>query len=99
MSVVRPRRLCAFVVLFATTLTLANCTSQIADLPAVGTPADAPARPKDPGGFLPVNDLPPNRDEAAMDPKERAKIQAELTKARDRQAVVTSGKDANAAPK
>jgi hypothetical protein len=28
-----------------------------------------------------------------MDPKERAKIQAELAAARDRQAVATSGKD------
>ena len=102
MLVDRPKRLLVFLaVLFAAALTLANCTSQIADLPLVGTPADAPARPKEPGAYLPVNDLPPDRDEATMDPKERAKMQAELTKARDRQAVITStsGKDANAAAK
>ena len=85
--------------LFCAALALAGCTSQIADLPLVGTPADAPARPKEAGAYLPVNDLPPDRDEAAMDPKERARIQAELIAARDRQAVVTSGKDAGATAK
>ncbi|HWZ40581.1 MAG TPA: hypothetical protein VNY08_19995 [Bradyrhizobium sp.] len=80
-------------------LALAGCTSQIADLPLVGTPADAPARPKEQGAFLPVNDLPPDRDEAAMDPKERAKIQSELIAARDRQAAATAGKDAPATAK
>jgi hypothetical protein len=34
-----------------------------------------------------------------MDPKERARIQAELIAARDRQAVVNSGKDAGATAK
>jgi hypothetical protein len=77
--------------LFGAALALAGCSSQIADLPLVGTPADAPARPKEPGAYLPVNDLPPNRDEATMDAKERARIQAELIAARDRQAVVTQG--------
>lgn len=80
-------------------LALAGCTSQIADLPLVGTPADAPAPPKEQGAYLPVNDLPPDRDEAAMDPTERARIQAELVAARDRQAAVTSGKDAGATAK
>ncbi len=99
MLVVRPKRLCALAVLFAAALSLANCTSQIADLPIIGTPADAPERPKEPGVYLPVNDLPPARDEAAMDPKERAKIQAELIKARDRQAVANPSKDAPAPAK
>jgi len=95
--------------LIGAALALASCSSQIADLPLVGTPADAPARPKEPGAYLPVNDLPPNRDEATMDPKERARIQAELIAARDRQAVVTQsvgtqgvgtqGKDAGVAAK
>jgi hypothetical protein len=101
MLVDQPSRLLALAVLFSAALTLASCTSQIADLPVVGTPADAPARPKEPGAYLPVNDLPPDRDDATMDPKERARIQAELIKARDRQAVITStsSKDANAAAK
>jgi hypothetical protein len=86
-------------VVLMSALALAGCTSQIADLPLVGTPADAPARPKEQGAFLPVNDLPPDRDEAAMDPKERAKIQSELIAARDRQAAATAGKDAPATAK
>src|SRR5215813_13358555 len=90
----RSSRLLALAVVFAATLTRAGCTSQIADLPLVGTPSDAPARPKEPGSYLPVNDLPPNRDEAAMDVNQRAKIQAELTAARDRQAAAAASKDA-----
>ena len=70
-------------------LALSACTSSIADLPVVGTPADAPERPRDQPGYLPVNDLPPDRDDQALDPKERAKIQAELIAARDRQAIAT----------
>ncbi len=72
--------------LFASALALGGCSSQIADMPGVGLPADAPQRPKEAGAYLPVHDLPPDRDEAAMKPAELAKIQAELTAARDRQA-------------
>ena len=88
------RRTLAFAALFCAAVALSGCSSQIADLPLVGTPADAPARPKEPGAYLPVNDLPPDREEAAMDPKTRAKIQAELIAARDRQAAAS--KDAAA---
>ena len=69
--------------------TLSGCSSSIADLPLVGTPSDAPERPKEQGAYLPVNDLPPGRDEQVLDPKERAKIQADLIAARDRQAIAT----------
>jgi hypothetical protein len=75
--------------LMMSALVVSACTSSIADLPVVGTPADAPVRPKDQGAYLPVNDLPPARDDQALDPKERAKIQAELIAARDRQAIAT----------
>ena len=57
--------------------------------PLAGTPADAP---KEPGGYLPVNDLPPDRDDSTMDPAQRAKIQAELIAARDRQAAAHEGR-------
>jgi hypothetical protein len=67
-------------------LALGGCANSIADMPLVGTPADAPARPKEAGSYLPVHDLPPNRDEAAMPPAEQAKIQRELAAARDQQA-------------
>lgn len=95
----RPKQLFVLGAVLLSALMLAGCTSQIADLPLVGTPADAPARPKEPGAYLPVNDLPPDRDQAAMDDKERAKIQAELIAARDRQVVLTAGKDAGASAK
>ena len=69
-------------------LTLGGCASTIADLPMVGTPAGAPARPAKPGEYLPIHDLPTSREGTAMAPTEQAKIQAELIAARDRQAVV-----------
>ena len=72
--------------LFASALAVGGCTSQIADMPGVGLPTDAPQRPKEAGNYLPVHDLPPDREEAAMKPAELSKIQAELTAARDRQA-------------
>jgi hypothetical protein len=74
-------------------LALGGCATSIAELPLVGTPADAPAGPKEAGAYLPVEDLPPNRDEAAMAPADRAKLKAELLAARDRQASITTGKD------
>ena len=65
---------------------LGGCASSIADLPLIGTPADAPGRPKEAGAYLPVEDLPPSRDQAAIAPDEQAKIKKELLAARDRQA-------------
>ena len=55
-----------------------------------GLPADAPQRPKEAGGYLPVHDLPPEREEEAIKPSELAKIQSDLTAARDRQAVAST---------
>ena len=80
-------------VLLLSALALGGCSTSIADLPLVGTPADAPARPKEAGAYLPVHDLPPDREEAAMAPAERAKIEAELAAARDRQASATAAKN------
>jgi len=77
-------------------LALGGCSISIADLPLGGTPADAPARPKEAGAYLPVNERPPDREEAAMDPAERAKIQSELIAARERQASANAAKDAAA---
>ena len=69
-------------------VTLGGCSSQFADM----TPADAQAHPKEPGTYLPVHDLPPDRNQAVIPPEQRAKIEAELAAARDRQAA--AGKDA-----
>jgi len=74
--------------LVAMTLALAGCSTSIADLP-VGSAADT-AAPHEPNGYLPVHDLPPDREEAIIPPDQRAKIQAELVKARDHQAVATT---------
>jgi hypothetical protein len=83
----RKKRALAAGALLAAVLALGGCSStSIADLPIVGTPADAPARAKDQGGYLPVHDIPPDRDEPELAPAERAKIEAELAAARDRQA-------------
>lgn len=89
------KRLLVAGALVACALALAGCSTSIADLPIVGTPADAPARPKEPGSYLPVNNLPPDRDENAMDDPTRAKLKAELAAARDRQAAAAA---ANATP-
>ena len=83
-------RLWSVAALFATALALGGCSTQIADMPAVGLPAGAPERPKEAGGYLPVHDLPPERNEEAMKPAELAKIQSELTAARDRQATASA---------
>ena len=82
--------------LLSSALALGGCATSIADLPLVGTPADVPERPKEAGAYLPVHDLPPDREEAAMAPAERAKIQSELIAARDRQASAPAAKDAAA---
>ena len=82
----RTIRLLTIGALFASALAVGGCSTSIADLPGVGLPADAPERPKEAGGYLPVHDLPPDRNEAALKPAEQAKIQADLIAARDRQA-------------
>jgi hypothetical protein len=88
---------CVTGVVVMSALALSGCSSQIADMPSL-EPADAPARPKEAGGYLPVNDLPPGREEATISPEERSKIEKELKAARDRQASATA-KEAAAAGK
>jgi hypothetical protein len=72
-------------------LSLGGCAISIGDLPFGGSSSDPHA--KDTGAYLPVNQLPPDRDEAAMNPAERAKIQNELVAARERQASAAAAKD------
>src|ERR1700682_3481710 len=96
MSADRRKRALALGALLVSALALGGCSISIADLPLVGTPADVPERPKEAGAYPPVYDLPPEREEAAMTPAERAKIQSELIAARDRQASAPAAKDAAA---
>ncbi|UFZ05549.1 hypothetical protein LQG66_04310 [Bradyrhizobium ontarionense] len=84
----RARALAAAGVLCGT-LTLAGCSSPIADMPSLE--AEALVRPKEPGGYLPVNDVPRDRDAATISPEERARIEKELLAARDRQASAGTG--------
>jgi hypothetical protein len=86
--------LAAGMLLLLSALALGGCSISIADLPLVGTPADAPERPKEAGAYLPVHDLPPDREQPELAPAERAKIQAELVAARDRQASAAAAKEA-----
>ncbi|MBA2401332.1 MAG: hypothetical protein H0V72_22050 [Bradyrhizobium sp.] len=97
MPVDRTIRLWSMAALFVSALAVSGCSTSIGDLPGVGLPGDAPARPKEASGYLPVHDLPPDRDEATIKPAEQAKIQAELLTARDRQA--SSGTSAKPAAK
>jgi hypothetical protein len=93
MSADRKIRALAWGALLWSAVALGGCSTSISELPLVGTPADAPPASKEAGGYLPVEDLPPNRDEAAMAPADRAKLKAELLAARDRQASISTGKD------
>jgi hypothetical protein len=80
----------------ASALAVGGCATSIADLPLVGVPSDAPARPKEVGAYPAVHDLPQDRPEAAMDTAERNKVANELIAARDRQAA--TGAAQNPAP-
>jgi hypothetical protein len=86
MPVDRAMRLMVTGALLATALAVSGCSTQVADMPLVGVPSDAPPRPKEAGAYLPVHDMPQSRDEAAMNLDEQKRIAAELIAARDRQA-------------
>lgn len=83
---------CAASALLVLAVSLGGCASTVADLPLVGLPADAPARPQEKRAYLPVHDMPAPRDQAVMDPAEQAKLQAELIAARDRQAAAAAAR-------
>ena len=72
--------------LAASAFALAGCSSPIADLQSLGPPPDVSAQAKDTNTYLAVHDLPPDRDDALIPADQRAKIEAELIAARDRQA-------------
>ncbi len=90
MSVVGTKRALVWGALLTSALAFGGCSMSMADLPLVGTPADAPRSPKEAGGYLPVEDLPPGRTDAVIAPDQQAKIKAELLAARDRQASSTA---------
>jgi len=71
-------------------MALGGCSTSIGDMPIGSAASDT--RTTETTGYLPVNALPPERDEAAMDPAERAKVQKELVAARDHQASAAAAK-------
>ena len=91
MSVDLQKRGFALGALLTAALAFSGCSSSILDLPGASTTSDTAAHPKEPDPFLPVHDLPPDRDEAVIPPDQRAKIAKELKDARDRQASATAG--------
>ena len=95
MAIDRHIRAVAAAALLVSALALGGCATSIADMPLLGTPGDAPARPRDTGVFLPVHDLPPDREQAAMAPAQQAEALRELAAARDQQA---AARDQQAAP-
>ena len=71
-------------------LALGGCSTSISEMPLGSASSDT--RAKETGTYLPVNAVPPEREEAAMDPDERAKMQKELVAARDHQATAVAAK-------
>ena len=71
-------------------LALGGCSTSISEMPLGSAASDG--RAKEVGTYLPVNAAPPEREEAAMDPAERAKVQKELVAARDHQALAAAAK-------
>ncbi|WP_315832518.1 hypothetical protein [Bradyrhizobium prioriisuperbiae] len=64
---------------------LGACSVPMADLPVVGMPAGAPARPTGPTAYPAVHDMPADRGDPMLDPAEQAKLSNDLKAVRDRQ--------------
>lgn len=110
MSVDRQRRVFALGVLAVSASALAGCASQLADLqqpdpsanpsadapadPSAVAPADASSQPSQASTYLPVEDLPSGSGNDVITPAQRAKIEAELIAARDRQAAALQNAEA-----
>jgi hypothetical protein len=88
------RKISAFgaAALLLSSLSLGGCATSVMD-----ARAEAPA-PAKKGAYLPVEDLPPKRDNPVMTPDERLKLKQELLAARDRQAAVAKAQGAPLEP-
>jgi hypothetical protein len=69
--------------IFVLALTLGGC-SGVADVPLIGVPSNAPARPDTPGRYLPVHDVPPPRQEEVLSLSDQTRIEQELSEARNK---------------
>jgi hypothetical protein len=62
---------------------LSGCAATVADnLPLIGLPANAPARPETAGSYPPVHDVPQPRQEEMMSVAEQTKLANELMETR-----------------
>ena len=93
MSAGRTRRALAMGALLLA-LPVSGCATSVADLPVIGVPADAPARPREVRAYPAVHDLPQDRPEAAMDRAERDRVASDLIAARNQQAAAAAAANA-----
>jgi hypothetical protein len=90
------RKIAAFAAgLLLASLSLGGCASSTAGSSLMDARAEAPA-PAKASAYLPVEDLPPQREKPAMTADERLKLQKELIAARDRQATAAKAQGAAA---
>ena len=94
----KARKISAFAAtaLLLSSLSLGGCATSTTGS-VMDARAEAPAPPKT-SAYLPVEDLPPKREKAAMTPEERLKLQKELIAARDRQTSGGKAKGGRALP-
>src|SRR5262249_28932290 len=62
-----------------------QAAGKLSELPKVGLPADAPARPAAPPTYPAVHDMPTPRSRSLMTDVEQQKMEDDLVSARDRQ--------------
>ena len=77
-------------------LLLGGCATSTAGSALMDARAEAPEPPKT-KAYLPVEDLPPQRENPVMTPDERLKLKKELIAARDRQAAAVKAQGAGLA--
>jgi hypothetical protein len=99
MSIVGRNGVWTAAVLSIFALSAAGCLATVADSPLADGASDIAARTKETSAYIPVHDVPLDRIEPTMDPGQRAKIQAELIAARDRQASASTAEVAAGAAK
>ena len=79
------RPLAAIALAVPLALALGACSIPLSELPGVGLPANTPPRPETPAAYPDVHDVPAERQQAVLDGNEQARVEKELTAARDRQ--------------
>jgi len=78
-------------------LSLGGCVTTSPSSSVMDARAEAPA-PAIAGAYLPVEDLPPNREAPTMTTDAQAKLKKELVDARNRQAAVAKAKNGSPQP-